>query len=550
MLWTRKKAVLLLITLCALGSNSIVLAASLELINSNPADNTTNVSRTDTLTLQFSASLVARSVRSDTVTLASPAGTQSVSLTITDATVSLHPVTPLLPWTNYTLNVTSVMGRGGEQLAAPVTLHFKTRDASWQMFPSRIDRLTSQWSPVTATNAKGIRFVAWLQSNEWGTGDDIWAVRHMPGTTSSAVRIASFPQDEYVTELNVFVDEDGNAFATWVIQKTPVTYPPAWHQWANRFVTGSGPGSGWGTAQIIDGYSTRSATNLHLVFDHAGNAVALWQEFICCGYHSPQSIVTTRYTRAAGWGHPIHLDDNSFFVNGPIDIQLDNAGDAYATWSTLEDLHYPVPKLFVSYYKATSGGFVWTPEQLIATQSTMNSTGAHALAVNPRGDAMLMWADDSGLKYARTDAAGRWSAPIVIDPSVTTSPSQVVLLDNGQAFAAFVNGVKTFMPNNGWWSWTHPLLVNQNASSDPRVVVDLNGNALVAWTQSVDGVNRVYTKRYLVNRGWFGAAPIDSQFTLGGRLQELFLEPSGSVVATWLENNSSGDLDVMTSRFE
>jgi hypothetical protein len=210
---------------------------------------------------------------------------------------------------------------------------------------------------------------------------------------------------------------------------------------------------------------------------------------------------------------------------------------------------FGAPELYVSHYKANSGDFVWTTPQLIVSEATDNPSGP-TLAVNPRGDALLMWADVGGLSYSRTDASGRWSAPILFDASVTTPPSQVVLLDNGVAFAAFANGVKILPSRNGWWSWTHPLMNNQVASSDPRIVVDLNGNALVAWTQIVDGVNRIYTKRYLVNRGWFGATSIDSQFTLGGNLQELFIEPSGSVVAAWLENNSAGALDVVTERFE
>ena len=101
-----------------------------------------------------------------------------------------------------------------------------------------------------------------------------------------------------------------------------------------------------------------------------------------------------------------------------------------------------------------------------------------------------MWTDDSGLQFARADTSGNWSKPIVIDSTITISPSQMVLLDSGEAFAAFANGVKIFTPRNSLWSWTHPLLTDQNASSDPRIVADESGNALVAWTQTVNGIDR------------------------------------------------------------
>ncbi len=566
MLVTKVRTLFMLAAVYAFAFGTLAHAATLELVSSVPINNAIDVSRTGSINLQFSTTLNARSVNAGTITLQSAAGNQKISLSTTGTMVSVRPSTLLLPWTNYTLNVSSVMSTAGEQLAAPISISFKTLDASWQA-PQVIDRLTStQWNQVTATNAKGVRFVAWLQANDANTGDDIWAIRYVPGVVSTAVRIASFERiasypENYISELNVFVDEDGNAFTTWVIQNYPLldpppnyNFPPAWHLWATRFVTGSGWGSGWGTPQIIDGYSKHSATNLHLVFDHTGNAFALWQEFDCCGIHSQQSIVATHYTQAGGWGDPIYLDGagsfDSFFVGGKIDIQLDNAGNAYATWTTLEDLHYPVPKLFISYYKATMSGFVWTPRQMIATESTMNSTGYQALAVNPRGDALLMWADDSGLKFAHTDELGRWSKPVLIDSSVTISPSQVVLLDSGEAFAAFINGVKIYTPRNGLWSWTHPLLTDQNASSDPRLVVDLTGNALVAWTQNNGGVNRIYAKRYRADRGWFSSLPIDSGNTSVEQLEELFLEPSGSVVAAWGQSNDVGTVDIQAAHFE
>ena len=152
--------------------------------------------------------------------------------------------------------------------------------------PQQVDQLTAnQFNPITAVNAKGIRFVAWLQLNESGAGDDIWAIRDVPGQLpTSATLIASFPQN-FISELNVFVDEDGNALVTWVGDRMP-SPPTPWHIWANRFAVGGGSGSGWGTPQIIDGYATHSGTNLHPVFDHAGNAFALWQQYDCCAIHS------------------------------------------------------------------------------------------------------------------------------------------------------------------------------------------------------------------------------------------------------------------------
>ncbi len=521
--------------------------ATLELISSAPANNAVDISRTDPLTLQFSATVTAKSVTTATIQLHSAAGIQKVALTVSGTVVSVRSLTPLLPWTVYTLNVQSLTGNGGEQLTTPIALGFTTRDATWQ--PSQqVDQLTTnQFSPVTAVNAKGIRFIAWLQSNESGAGDDIWAIRQVPGAIStSATLVASFPQN-YASELNVRVDDDGNAFATWVVDTAS---PQPRHIWANRFATGNARGSGWGTPQIIDGYSTSSGTNLHLVFDHAGNALALWQQYDCCAIHSSQAIIANRYTRATGWSKPVRLDHSDSLLNGRIDIQVDNAGDAYATWSIAPAYFLPTATLQVSRYEAALPNGGWSDPQTIATESTESVMGEQALAVNPRGEAFLMWTDDSGLQFARADASGNWSKPILIDSTITMSPSQMVLLDDGEAFAAFLDGVKNFIPAKALWSWTHPLLTDQNASSDPHIVADASGNALVAWTQTVSGIDRIYAKRYRANRGWFGSILIDSGDTLGAELQELFLQPDGSAVAAWSQNNDSGTTDIETASFE
>lgn len=537
----RKLAILT--TIWVIGAVTTTHAATLELINSTPVNDAVDISRSDALTMEFSVALAAYSVRADTVTLQSTAGAQKVSLNTSGAIVSVRPLTPMLPWTTYTLHAESLVGMGGEQLAAPIEIIFKTRDAAWQA-PQQVVRMTAtQWNPVTAVNIKGIRFVVWQQSN--GSGDDIWATRYTPdGASANATRVASFPQD-YISQLNVAVDGDGNAFVTWVVDKPPYTQPR--RIWANRFTTGSGGGSGWGVPQAIDGYAARSATNLHLVFDRAGNAFALWQEYDCCATHSLQSIVANQYTKLTGWKTPVRLDDSYSFLAGKIDIQVDTVGNAFATWSTIEDIHYPRPQLKVSLYRPNIG---WSPQQIVAVESTTNSYGHQALAVNPKGEALLMWADDTGLKYARAAQYGNWGAPILIDSTIPTSPSQMVFLDSGAAFAVFVSGVKQYFPAHGWWSWTHPLLNQQNASSDPRIVADLSGNALVAWTQTTGGIGRIYAKRYRAGSGWLGSTTIDAGNTRGGALQELFLDASGSAAAAWWQSNDIGTTDIQMAGFK
>ena len=548
MLWTSAQRLAVLTIIFALSATIPAHSASLQLVYSQPydigstVDPAVSVSRVEPLAMHFSAAVAPSSVRSDTITLQSATSTPKVSLSSSGEVITVRLLGSLLPSTIYTLHATDLVGTGGETLAAPIDIRFKTMDAVWQR-PQLVDRTTAtQWDATTAVNEKGVRFVVWQQVGD--SGNEIWAIRHTAdNAAATAVRIASVGND-YISELKVSVDNDGNAFVTWVVDKSP---PLPRHIWANRFVAGSGGGTGWGAPQIIDGYAARSGTNLHLAFDRVGNAFALWQEYDCCAIHSLQSIVVNRYTKTSGWSKPTHLDNSSAFLAGTIDIQTDDSGDAYATWTMLADIHYPAPKLKVSRYVSNTG---WSTPQLIAVESTMNSDGRQALAVNPKGEALLMWADDTGLKFARADELGKWSTPTSIDVNVLIGPSQIVLLDSGDAFAAFRTGVKRFYPDHGWWSWTQPLLSQQDASTDPRIVVDLTGNALVVWTQNEGGIGRIYAKRYHADIGWRRAALIDTGNSLGAELQELFLDPIGNAVAAYRQNNDIGTSDVMTAQFK
>src|SRR5690348_6139107 len=132
MLITRARALSIFVMTGVLCIATLAHAATLALINSVPINNAVDTSRTDALSLQFSAAIATQSVRADTVTLQSSAGIQKASLSVSGAVVSIRPLTPLLPWTSYTLSATSLTGTGGEQLATPVTVVFKTRDETWQ----------------------------------------------------------------------------------------------------------------------------------------------------------------------------------------------------------------------------------------------------------------------------------------------------------------------------------------------------------------------------------------------------------------------------------
>jgi len=526
-------------------------AATLTLVSSDPPNNAANISRTDTTTLTFSAAVSPSSVNSTNVKLQSATGIQPASLTVSGATVSVRPKNPLTPWTSYKLNAQSLVGTNGDQLATPVSLTFKTRDGAWQSPQLLYQLAPGQWNPVTRSNAKGVRFILWLQTNASG-GDDIWAMRQLPGKPAEApTLVKSYPYN--VFGLNVFIDDDGNAMASWVVERAGNGTTLGELLRVSRFLAGTGSWAGWGTPQNLDFDFSESGENsgagLKIVFDHAGNALAVWSRYLCCAMHEQQTIMSNRYTRALGWRGPTVVDDNAGFLGAGIELQMDDAGNAYAAWST-GGLPYTVPPK-IAHYTTNVG---WNAPQSAGPYQPNNTAWQLALAVSSKGEALLMWPDSDGLNYVRTDSSGNLNTPHLVNIYESNPPVSMALLNDDRAFAVFPDGVSQFVPATNSWSSIHPLLPGQSvplgAVSDAQIVADAAGNAIVAWTQLSNGINRIYAKRYRANYGWLAASPIDTGDTLGAQLQQLLLEPTGSAVASWLQKNDIGTWDVKSARFE
>ncbi|HEX2586332.1 MAG TPA: Ig-like domain-containing protein [Steroidobacteraceae bacterium] len=533
-----------IILLCV---TTLTQAATVAYIKSDPF-NGSSFSRTDAMTVTYSGAVPPNSISSTDVKLQSATGIQPVLVSVSGAVVSIRPKTPLLPWTNYTLTAPSVLSTDGAQAGSPLIINFKTQDGEWQPPQLLYSLAAGQWNVVTRSNAKGVRFILWLQTNASG-GDDIWAVRQLPGKPAEApALVKSYPYGIY--DLNVFIDDDGNAMASWVVQRTGPPYAELLR--VSRFLAGTGSWAGWGTPQNLDDVYSEAGENsgsgLHIVFDHAGNALAVWGRYQCCGYHELQTIVASRYTRVNGWTGPTVLDDSGNSIVGgdnDIELRMDDAGNGYAVWS-VGGLPYTQPPM-IAHYTLNTG---WNTPQPAGPYQPNNQAWQHALAVNHQGEAMIIWPDFDGLNYVRGDSSGNLSTPHLVADEFQPALN-IVLPDNGRAIAVFADGVRQFVPSQNSWTSKHPLFAGQTSGvSDAQIVADATGNAFVAWTQASKGINRIFAKRYLYNYGWQAPIAVDTNDTLGAGLEELRLDTSGSATVSWWQNNASGTADVMAAHYQ
>lgn len=180
---------------------------------------------------------------------------------------------------------------------------------------------------------------------------------------------------------------------------------------------------------IVDG-----AFELDLAFDHAGNAVLVWEGRI--GFKNVIQAATLSYG-SHRWIRTADLSPSNTQANSPT-VAADRAGNAVAIWSEGVTLHD------IAAAKLPFGSTTW-----IRTGNPTSSIPSSFpdLAVDPQGNAVAVW--------------------ITFALGFSTTNVEAATLAAGSL------------------TWTDPvILASSLVITDPQVVVDKHGNALSIWSAS------------------------------------------------------------------
>ena len=117
-------------------------------------------------------------------------------------------------------------------------------------------------------DSSGNAIAVWHQSD--GTRYNIWANRYVPGTGWGTAALIETDDSGDANNPQVAMDADGNAIAVWVQDDGTRS-----NIWANRYV----PGTGWGTAALIETDDSWVWDNPQVAVDAGGNAIAVWEQW-------------------------------------------------------------------------------------------------------------------------------------------------------------------------------------------------------------------------------------------------------------------------------
>jgi hypothetical protein len=237
-----------------------------------------------------------------------------------------------------------------------------------------------------AVDEDGNALAIWQQGND--TSDDIWANRYTAsGGWGTAVRVES-NATEFAASPRLAMSANGNASATWQ------QYDGAGSNvWFNTFSASAG----WGTAQLVADHA-ENAINPAVATDASGNSLLVWQELYHAGPVFRVNIWSRRYGAGAGLGVPTLLANVA--QADPVQLVMDESGNAIAAWSQLEG---GPSSVWSVRYTANSG---WAAPMLIETDDAGDANLRTELAMNRSGDAIVVWHQFDG----PTGSGGRMHA--------------------------------------------------------------------------------------------------------------------------------------------
>lgn len=245
----------------------------------------------------------------------------------------------------FSLRPELAMNHNGQAVAVWEQRNLVDSVARFDLWSSRYDVASDTWSapqPVE-TDFGGVYYGKSVVIDAGGTATAVWSQydgtrmrvysNRLTGSswaTPTIVESGNSGPNGNAYDPRAAIDGNGNVMAMWIQNDDA-----GGHYVANRYV----PGSGWGLQRHIGEYGavgfTASDTEIALVSNAAGDAVAIWTFYREIGAENvlgPDHVFANEYNAATGlWGVANIIDAPTGGASLP-SVAIDAAGNAAAVW--------------------------------------------------------------------------------------------------------------------------------------------------------------------------------------------------------------------------
>src|SRR6185369_6847873 len=306
------------------------------------------------------------------------------------------------------------------------------------------------------------------------------------GWSSSAAALAGSSSAD-ATAPQVRYDQNGNGIAVWTLG-TDLFY---------RLY--SKASDTWSAAATLDGALAGSPSTPHLSMSANGNALVTWEQ--------NGDIYARRFVAGAWDGAtaiPL-LENLAGAARNPVGA-INDAGRAVVSFIQVNG---SVSNVYTNVYNGSAWQSAATAVDDIGTANanTMGAGVAPSVAIDPQGNATVLWLQKTGtqtadsLYFSRfTASSGTWSTPngTTLENTTTAVTSAQIAFDaNGNGVALWLQGsdlwAKSYTRStNAWGAAVNLGTFNVNAGT-PSLSMSANGNALATWIQGGSVRAQLYT---------------------------------------------------------
>jgi len=177
------------------------------------------------------------------------------------------------------------------------------------------------------------------------------------------------------------------------------------------------------------------------------------------------------------------------------------------------------------------------------------------VAVDPRGDAVAVWQQLTGLMSSRKPAGGAWSAPAPVPAPSGSGVGGLALDGAGNALLVLqapdqptlAHRVQALSLAAGSSAWSAPVVLSPAGPTTgrpapsvglPVLALNTRGRAIVVWTQTIAGVARVLARRRDTAGGSWGPLEAVSPPARSPMSPSVAIDGAGHAVAVWVERST------------
>jgi hypothetical protein len=227
-------------------------------------------------------------------------------------------------------------------------------------------------------------------------------------------------------------------------------------------------------------------------------------------------------------------------------VAVDANGNAIAVWTQSDGTHY---NAMANRYVAGVG---WGTAALIETDNAGN-VGYPSIAMDAVGNGIAVWGQSDGTIYKvwtnRYVVGSGWGTAALLENnnSGDANPGPVVMDANGNAMVAWskFDGTLTnvwanrYVAGSGWGTAT--MIENNNAGDAgiPSIAMNASGAAVAVWHQWDGTHNKIWANHFVAASGWGTPLLIETDNTVDAIYPNVVMSSNGTAIATWVQGDGS-----------